>query len=132
MDDSYNVAYEQLYKRLAAQVNFYPEARTTGTDAERLKTIIEDSEQSQHAKLRSDARYLLSVLLLQMIVMPVAIVRPSTMDEVWASIEEDVKVLVSRARRRTSNDNITGHAMLDTISESWSRLRTTNFRLWGD
>jgi hypothetical protein len=138
MDDLYGAAYERLYNRLPAQVGFYPEARGVGVDyASRLKEIISDTQVEFQVRLRSDAQYLLAVLLLQMVVMPIAIARPSMNDEVWNSLVHDVETLISTfastaAAGQTEPEEVSGHTMLDAISSNWASLRTTRFRLWGD
>jgi predicted anti-sigma-YlaC factor YlaD len=133
MDPIYDGEYDSLYDRLAAQVNFYPEARGERlADTERLKEIIDSKTKLHNANLRSDARYLLSVLFLQMVLMPVAMARRVGMEQVWESIGDDTDTLMETLANQSHRTQISGHMMLNTITSNWSRLRTTNFRIWGD
>jgi len=133
MEHIFDDGYDRLYDRLAAQVNFYPKARgERGEDANRLRKIIDLRAEEHSVTLRSDARYLLAVLFLQMIVMPVSISRPSVMPQVWSSIDNDIDKLLDRISHGTLQSQVSGHAMLNRIVSDWALFDTTSFKIWGD
>jgi hypothetical protein len=144
MDQRFVQVYDELFDRLSAQVNFYPEARGS-VNVPELQALIQNAETDSGVQLRSDARYLLAVLLLQMIVVPLSAAgripeaEPSSEDvyglrnqSLTDMVRQDISTLLRAASDLTRMRPISGHRMLNTISGNWSRLRVTDFRLWGD
>ncbi len=80
--------------------------------------------------LRSDARALLGVNFAYLVVTPLVLGgRP--LSEFEAEVRADIKLLVSEARSdREEQAEISGHAVVDSLSRNWSKLQIGRFRLW--
>jgi hypothetical protein len=90
----------------------------------------------QRSRVRPDAVHLLRVNLHQMVTLPLfrreEISGQTTLHP--GELKDDLRHdagMVLRESPLDSRGEITGHAVIDTMSRIWSRLRITGFEVWG-
>ena len=100
----------------------------------RFAEIIEAADQNRAsgfsgARLRDDAKAFLLGNLVSMIALPVAEGGKISEAELSEALRHDVSLLVSEAKADSENE-ISGHAIIDALSSNWNRLRTTALNVW--
>lgn len=87
---------------------------------------------AEGADLRADARYLLYLLLEQMVALPVLQAAPESAEELSERLVADVRLILQRARAaRSSGGLVSGHAVIDGVLRAWDELHLAGPRVWG-
>ena len=86
-------------------------------------------------QLRPDARFFLLINFHQMVLLPLSYAKQSPPPEVlFEMINQDVRAVLEIARSRLKRENrreISGHMIVEALSEVWQKLRVSEFELWG-
>jgi hypothetical protein len=84
-------------------------------------------------RLRSDARFFLLVNLYQMVLLP--LFYSEQMPRPWASLErdirDDIRTILETAGEQSNQREISGHIIVNVLSNVWKDLRVTKLNLWG-
>jgi hypothetical protein len=90
-----------------------------------------DSDEPRGRSLRPDAKALLGVNFAYLVVTPLSLGGRVELRDLEADVRDDIRLLVSEARSdREVPTEISGHAIVDSLSRNWSALRTGQYRLW--
>jgi hypothetical protein len=138
MDASYRAIYDEIYRERTAQGRlFEPYARTWDVStADVLRYAIESAERQEapYRRLREDAKALLVVNFQEMVLAPLSRGGQVAPDEVADDVQSDIAMLVNNARTSEpgpdGTEEISGHGVVDSLSQNWRRLRISRFRLW--
>jgi hypothetical protein len=89
------------------------------------------SDEPRQRSLRPDAKALLGVNFGYLVVTPLSLGGRVDLRDLRADVRDDIRLLVSEARSdREVPTEISGHAIVDSLSRNWSELRTGRYRLW--
>jgi hypothetical protein len=91
-----------------------------------------DQSISPDKHLRSDAMYFLLINFHHMILSPLAQADSNYIDSERANVFDDLKTIITLAKESSLNGEISGHAVMNIINNSWRDLKTTRLSLWGD
>ena len=91
-------------------------------------------EMGLEQRLRPDARLFLVVNVHQMVVLPLSYTahmppRDLLKDMIRDDIRSVLQVAISSERR--DQREVSGHAVVNALSQVWEKLRITEFQLWG-
>ena len=81
--------------------------------------------------LRADADQLLKVNLIEVVAPIVSVGRDGPRVGLFADIDVDVATIVREAARRSSEREISGHAIIDAVAATWPQLRLMRPEVWG-
>jgi ribosomal protein L14 len=150
MDERYRQIYEGIYAAWVGEsARFGETARFTraeyfnrvsqfGADlGPTVEQAIARSEQQRRrrdgAGLREDAKALLAVNFRDLVVVPLVAGGRVSTDQIRADVGEDVAMLVKEAEPDRSDPNaleITGHAIIESLSRNWGKLKIGRYNLW--
>lgn len=140
MDERFRPIYEQIYQgRTAPGLPHALRAITArltlrDRDAAMIRDAIESAEREepQGRRLREDAKAFLAVNLQDLVIDPLTRAQVASAAELSADVRRDVALLVSAASANTELERpeISGHAVVDSLSRNWSELRISRYRLW--
>lgn len=96
-----------------------------------IRDAIESAEQ-KHGRVREDGKALLAVNFQDLIVEPLAVGGSGALAELPAAMTADIETLVATAAKiaEPDPDGISAHAIVDSLSQNWSNLQVSRFRLW--
>jgi hypothetical protein len=80
--------------------------------------------------LRGDAELLILFLARDLVAHPVATVTPQDANAAPETVAEDVATVVGEASERAEDGEVSAHAIIDGLSVSWERLKSSRFRVW--
>jgi hypothetical protein len=80
--------------------------------------------------LREDAQLLIGLLAMELVARPVVTVTPEDAEKLPAILDEDIGTIVRQAGETADDGEISAHAVIDGLSSSWDRLRSSNLRVW--
>jgi hypothetical protein len=80
--------------------------------------------------LRPDAELVLLLLADEIVAKPVAAVTPEEAPELSGILRADAEALVANAEPSANEGEVSAHAVVDSLSRSWSDLQSARFRLW--
>lgn len=80
--------------------------------------------------LRPDAELVLLLLADEIVAKPVAAINPEEAPELPEVLQADAETLVVNAQRSANDGEVSAHAVVDSLSRSWSELHSARFRLW--
>jgi hypothetical protein len=80
--------------------------------------------------LREDAQLLIALLAMELVARPVATVTPEDAEQLPAILDEDIGTIVRQAAETANDGEVSAHAVIDGLSSSWDRLRSSNLRVW--
>jgi hypothetical protein len=141
LDDFYDI-YNEVDQDYAEQRERVPRIFPRPALREVALVVVNEAlsealqELPERSRVRPDAVHFLRVNLHQMVTLPLF------RREEWAGrsslhpgelknyLRHDVDIVL-RESPLDSRGEITGHAVLDTLSRVWSRLRVTGFEVWG-
>jgi hypothetical protein len=141
MDTAYREIYEQLFdsafdrprvsrRGRLVRVSQPPQiARHVLAAINRADRRLLDGGRS---RLRPDAKYLLYVNFVEMIVIPLLAAGRVNEEQILPALEADVDLLVfaaSEAQKQKAQE-LSGHAVIDALSDNWRRLKLTAFDIW--
>jgi formyltetrahydrofolate synthetase len=109
-----------------ASINVTPDSIMKLVDAAAATAGVAD-------RLRPDARYFLTINLMQMVVLPVSQVGAPQDDanNILADVQADAITILRAAGEEQPNEEVSGHAVIDALSKSWDKLRTVARNIWG-
>ena len=99
-----------------------------------VRNSVSEAEQASDVQLRPDARYFLIVNLHQMVALPLSHPKVKRVDShmLQEHLTADVQTILDNVNREgLPQQEISGHAIVDSLSSVWSKLRTTRFEVWG-
>jgi hypothetical protein len=152
MDERYRSIYADIYTGRTAglrdnatlvdpafQWTRYARAALDPVAARTVRAGIEGAE-STRRRLREDAKALLAVNFEDLILVPLRLggqLPEGELADPSAGLADDIKsdiaMLTSSARADVSPagvGEISGHAIIDSLSDNWSQLRVSRFNLW--
>ncbi len=140
MDSEYVRIFRNLYTRYRRPIQRSSDGRGSVLPIE-IGDAIEEivGELGLGKIIRPDAKHFLLVNLHQMVVLPyvqrqrgMGQSQSSALAELRDSIREDVRTILSGAmERRVTEEELSGHDIVKSLVESWSRLRCSRFEIWG-
>jgi len=86
--------------------------------------------QERGLDLREDAQLLIAILAQELVAQPVAAVTPEDAEHLPAILAEDIGTIVERAGETANDGQVSAHSVIDGLSASWDRLRSSNLRVW--
>jgi hypothetical protein len=95
-----------------------------GLEAARREARLRDLD------LREDAQLLIAIMAQELLAQPVAAVTPEDAEMLPAVLEEDVSTIVRQAGESANDREVSAHSVIDGLSSSWDRLRSSNLRVW--
>ena len=136
---------EEFYKAYSDLATFYLPRRDPfwipSLLSRRAVWLVNDAleeavkEMNLDDQLRPDARFFLLINLHQMVLLPLSYAKQLPAPELMAEIiRHDVRTVLEIARSRlkqADRHEISGHMIVDALSEVWQKLRVTEFELWG-
>jgi hypothetical protein len=138
MDERYREIYAAIYvgrvtgdpEREWLLPEWYLPPRGRDAAREAIRSAIGTAEEHFPGRVREDAKALLALNFHDLVVTPLhlgARVEPET---VLPAVQADIDLLIGRAAARNAlNDReISGHAIVDSLSQNWSELRVSEFR----
>lgn len=143
LDDFYEI-YNEVDQEYAEQREREPRFSPRGALRNVALVVVNEAlyealqELPERSRVRPDAVHFLRVNLHQMVTLPLFrraegpggpsySVHPGELKEY---LRHDADIVL-RESPLDSRGEITGHAVLDTLSRVWSRLRVTGFEVWG-
>jgi hypothetical protein len=81
-------------------------------------------------ELREDAQLLIALLAQELVARPVATVTPEDAEQLPGILEDDIGTIVRQAAETANDGEVSAHAVIDGLSSSWDRLRSSNLRVW--
>jgi hypothetical protein len=165
MHQEFKDLYQKLYEEFSAFRWPYPavlqpvfDLLTTEqvwTMVDDTRKAIDDAEANESVKLRSDAKYFLLLNFVEMVLLPISIVREKGLYEPGAKIvtegqmREDLKTDIGQIIKEAINKRdtevealpwnerdkqeyreITGHNVIDAISEAWEKIKYNEYLYW--
>jgi hypothetical protein len=122
---------------------------------EDVRKAIDEAEATQSAKLRTDAKYFLLLNFVDMVLLPISIVREKRFNEPGSNIisEEkmrsdlahDVREIINEAVRKKNDEvaelpwsernkpehkEISGHNVIDAIGNIWNEMKFNDYLYW--
>lgn len=122
---------------------------------EDVRKAIDEAEATQSAKLRTDAKYFLLLNFVDMVLLPISIVREKRFNEPGSNIisEEkmrsdlahDVREIINEAVRKKNAEvaelpwserdkpehkEISGHNVIDAIGNLWNEMKFNDYLYW--
>jgi hypothetical protein len=148
LDNRFREVYEFLFDNY--QLNI--ETRTARGDeglpiSALIRGAIENAETQirtrRRLSIRPDGRYFLLTNFYSMIFLPLLAAngRSVNVRELLSAVQNDILDIVETAAdiefQRLENsglrsNQISGHVIMESVSQRWRYLKTTSFRLWGD
>jgi hypothetical protein len=91
------------------------------------------SELGLRDRLRSDARFFLLVNLHQMVLLPLSYSEqmPRPRASLEKDIRDDIRTILETAGEQSNQREISGHIVINVLSNVWKDLRVTKLNLWG-
>jgi hypothetical protein len=143
MDERYRQIYDVIYSDWVREpepetLNLYFEQFGHRPPDMPVGSLIDDAvtlsarQRKDGAQLREDAKALLAVNFLNLVFVPLVAGGVSG-EEVGEDVRRDMSMLVSDADAGQSTvtaPEITGHAVIDSVSRNWGNLRISRFNLW--
>jgi hypothetical protein len=138
MKQEFYDAYELLYQQFIFEDRFGPERKTF--DEYHVLRIIRKTinELTTEKPLRPDAKYFLIVNFHFLIVKPLSHQNRrnrALLEELFPGLEEDImsdiSSIVILAEKESQDSEISGHSIMRSIDNLWSKLRTTRLEIWG-
>ena len=135
MDDVYRRIYAAIYDERTSA----PDAPDLGLrgqsilDANVVRSAIASAESSEGRSLREDAKALLAVNFQELVLEPVRRAGRASDSELFDDVHADVATLTRNAQTEVGPagaQEVSGHAIVDSLSRSWPELRITRLRLW--
>jgi hypothetical protein len=93
---------------------------------------LSERQRGDGARLREDAKALLAVNFHDLVFVPL-VVGGVPSEEVDDDVQRDMKMLVTEAeadRSTLADPEISGHAIIDSLSRNWGNLRISRYNLW--
>jgi hypothetical protein len=157
MDAEYRDVFEAMYTRRISP-SIPPPGREfllffshpPGQDELIVRHAIDEADaglfQSRRRRLRADAKYFLLLNFMQMVFAPVRLRGRDVTAELTSSLVADINLVVNEAasqqqiRERdlglsglaAEQPDVSGHAVLEAVSNSWNDLKLSSFRIWGE
>jgi hypothetical protein len=142
MDERYREIYGAIYEAFtftgadAAELRLPevpPDERTRWADT--IRSAVETAQDLAGQRLREDAKALLAVNFLNLVVFPLGVADRIT-GQLEADVHKDIVMLVqhaaAEANSATQGVEISGHRIMDSLSRNWDRLRISRWQLWED
>ena len=142
MDAEYRDVFEAMYtRRISPSI---PPPGPPGQDELIVRHAIDDADarlfQSRQQRLRADAKYFLLLNFMQMVFAPVRLLGRDVTAELTSSLVADINLVVNEAARRqqilpglaAEQSDVSGHAVLEAVSNRWRDLNLSSFRIWGE
>jgi hypothetical protein len=108
----------------------YPRRVTPDTDAmDRLGQAIDGADRPGR-RLREDAKALLAVNFSDLVITPLTVGSQISTGELSEDVDADIAMLAAEAKVEPETGEVSGHAVIDALSNNWSNLRVGRFRLW--
>jgi len=102
--------------------------------AEAARISVRDAnstlQRSTNRRLRADAQLFAELTLTELILRPVAVVRPNALQEVGQDAALDLRDVTLQASLGSDEQAVSAHRMIDALSGMWSQLRTARWELW--
>ena len=139
MDERYRAIYDAIYgARITGE---FPPELFTAVEANRplldtagrVGAAIDEAERQlpEGGSFRPDARALLALNFIDLVTVPLLAGGAVPDYEIFDDVRADIAMLASRARTDGERPGeISGHAIVDSLSQNWSELRISRFRLW--
>ncbi len=144
--------YHRIYDKLFNSFQFYPypfrdpiwrdrifrEDRNLETLVEDIKADIMELERGlnlENASLRSDAKYLLLLNIIEMIIVPILFGEKAVenVEDLHRRAVQDMKTIVNYASKSNNKAMpISSHAILQSLSDNWNKLSLMELGVWGD
>jgi hypothetical protein len=142
MDERYRRTYKTLYSLIVepppepvvVEEWFGPMEQPPGPlYGQIVAGAIDDAERRRRdgARLREDAKALLALNFVNLVLLPLA-AGGEDIGLVQQYVRDDTAMLVAESEvdRTTRVPEVTGHAVIDALSQNWRGLRISRFRLW--
>lgn len=138
MKPEYYDIYRRLYDLYMRDALLFPPIRPF-PPSEQVK-LIDDaitkaiSDNNLKLELRPDARFFLLVNFHLMVVLPLYANpnRPIALPKLKEILDSDVSTILNETSKNLSNDReISGHEVLNTVSNIWKSLKATELQVWG-
>ena len=139
MDEQFRPIYDDIYAARTAPsraLRAFDERLTLGqSDVSLVRDAIETAEHQEPngRRLREDAKAFLAVNFQDLVVAPIKRAGAAPDHELASDVKHDVFLLVSAASSDPATGpgaEISGHAIVDSLSRNWADLRISRFRLW--
>jgi hypothetical protein len=138
MKREYYDIYEILYADYIYENVYRPRSFFSFSEYRIIRTIrlaIDSNEKEK--KLRPDAKYFLLVNFHHLIVKPLIeadefiVFRNKNLNDLEANIQSDISTIISGTKQPSSEREISGHQIMETIDRLWKDLKTTKLEIWG-
>jgi hypothetical protein len=131
--DLYRIAQRYPYSSLRYPFRLLTRSRDIKIVNDALENAIRDT--GVERKLRPDARLFLLVNVHNMVVLPLSFAGEMPPQRVTIEmLSEDLRLILKDASARAEQlqeEEISGHMVLNVLSEVWGKLRITEWQLWG-
>jgi hypothetical protein len=140
LDERYRDIYASIYvERTAASAVFSVSTRVSTPDdqlwASLVRDVIEEAQEATDRQLREDAKALLAINFLDLVVHPLRLGGRTSAETLASALSADIRMLIVEARPRESESSsaaqLSSHEIIDSLSKNWDRLRIVRLDLWG-
>jgi hypothetical protein len=138
-EEDMDEAYQEYYRAAFQQFAEWPEAfraelppyfEEASAIYSGIEAIAERLPAETGKTLRADARLLLLINAWQMVLQPILEVRERQPGVVVGEVLADIELVVARAAEAPHIEEISGHRIVDALSDSWDQLRIGAWGLW--
>lgn len=79
--------------------------------------------------LRPDAEFLIYFAFSELVVRPVATVRPDARDELVEDITQDI-ALITKVAQSQAGEEVSAHDVINAVGQIWGELRSSRWEVW--
>jgi hypothetical protein len=120
MERRFHDIYNNLYREYGGEL-IPAHAELAQEIRVRLENAINESYLSE--RIRPDAKLYLLVNFHRLVVVPLMEGGSISTDEIFDYLSDDVGIILRRARDLAEAEEISGHLIVDALSEVWDELR---------